>query len=205
MSRVERCGAGSGPLNPSLMQNEPFRLIDQSNLGSRDDRFRGDLSQRTHSVRIKLCLRRNHRSRSERETEGRVRKQTRRVCTTARHAPWPEFKKSLGPHISRQGGLHFLKHPFVTRGVEVAVVSKKTVIENVLEQTGSLSAHHWIARNRLEAPVRSISRKHLDLPLPLRVVGVTVRINFRRQIIKPPLFACALCIFHPEQRRRCNR
>src|SRR5579859_2927992 len=55
---------------------------------------------------------------------------------------------------SGQNCFHFLEHPFVIRGVKVTVVSVKAALENALEQTRTLPAHHGITCDRLKIPVR---------------------------------------------------
>ena len=45
---------------------------------------------------------------------------------------------------SRQWRLDLLQHPAIARSVQMAIVSVKAAMKNVLEQAGALAAHDWI-------------------------------------------------------------
>ena len=65
----------------------------------------------------------------------------------------------------------------------MAVITVKTIVENVLEEAGPLPAQDWIVLHRLKITVWSIRCEHLYLPLAFRIIAVAMRINLRGQIV----------------------
>src|SRR3974390_285632 len=85
---------------------------------------------------------------------------------------------------SGQRRFNFLQHPLVAGSIQMAVVPVETALKDVLEQAGTLPAHDGVAGNGLEISIRRAGRENLDLPLTLRIGCVTMRINFRGQVIQ---------------------
>src|SRR5579884_86972 len=86
----------------------------------------------------------------------------------------------------------------------MAVKSEKAIVEDVLKQAGSLGTQDGVANYRVEISIRRISCKHFDLPLALRIVGVTMRIDFGSQEIHAFPTTRIGAIFDIQQRRCCD-
>jgi hypothetical protein len=81
----------------------------------------------------------------------------------------------------RQWSLYFLQHPVIGR-LQVAVVAIKASVENALEEAGELACQNRVSFNRLEIAVRRTG-EHFYLPLAMRIVPISMWVDFGREIV----------------------
>ena len=91
----------------------------------------------------------------------------------------------------------------------MTVIAIKSIVKNVLEQTGALAAHNGISFHGLEIAIRRIGGENLHLPLAFRIVAVSVRVNLGSEIVDSRLLAAGVhCVLDVEQGgrgyRRCG-
>jgi hypothetical protein len=81
----------------------------------------------------------------------------------------------------------------------VALVSVKSVIENVLEEACALACLDGISGHRLKIRIGSACGEHLDLPFAFKIRRISVGIDFHGQVVDSRILSLARKV---EQRRR---